>query len=96
VKVHKGVIEQCAEVAMVKLKAMPGFKQMHTKKDSFTVIQVQYNDSTFQSGLSSGSASDYRNHRIEICMFTINVYGRDYALLQFLTCISTVKKTKDG
>jgi TCP-1/cpn60 chaperonin family len=95
-KIHKEIFEQGADFGMAKLKAMPGFKQMHTKKDSFTVVQAQYNDSTFLSGLSTGSASDHRNHRIEICTFTIVVYSRDYALLQMLTCMSSIKKTKDG
>jgi hypothetical protein len=80
---HKEIIEQYVECMMAKLKVMPGFNEIYMKKYSFTVAQ---------SGLSTGSASDHRNHRIEICSFISDVHGRNYAILQMPLFITIVKK----
>ena len=61
-----GVIEHRTEFMMANLMA---------------IIQAQYNDTISLAGLSTGSASDYRNHRIEVYVFTYNVYGIDYVIL---------------
>ena len=79
-KLHKGIV---GEFTMAKLKVMPGFNEIYTKKYGFTVAQ---------SGLSTGSASDFRDHRIEICSFISDAYGWNYAILQIPLCITIVKK----
>jgi hypothetical protein len=59
--------------------------QVIEKKDKVTVVQAQYNDSTLLGGLSAGSSMDYKHYRIEICSFTSDAFGRDYAILQVTT-----------
>jgi hypothetical protein len=79
------ITEQCVVLTMAKLKDMPGYSKIYTKKYIFTVVQ---------SGLSTKPALDYRNHRIEICSITSDAYGRDYAIVQMPTFPIIVKKTK--
>jgi hypothetical protein len=69
--------------------------QVFEKKDQVTVVQAQNNHSTLLAGLSKGSTMDYKHYRIEICSFTTDASGRDYARLQ-VTNIHTFNSCIDS